>query len=267
DNQTMAALTTAGGSKIHMEDKAGSERILMHVPKQSSFIRVGAHNDPPAAEGGKKTNTTDWGVAEKTDGWLEIQAQSKIEFIFGEVTDSVLGLRVFFTGGWRNYVVLGCQTEMHVPSLLKFKNDEIEVTADNFEAYAGYLAWRQSREQFSGMSNRVAGAISRATITHGDDIGTWTEARAQDVKALGQRTQTAAASVRARDQEVSAQLNKMTTVGARLESVGESLNSAGTQITDAGLMVGNAGQRTSTAGTTLRDAGIAVQQAPVINQV
>ncbi len=46
-NQTMATIQTGGSNKIAIEDKAGSERILMHVPKQGSFIRIGMPNDPP----------------------------------------------------------------------------------------------------------------------------------------------------------------------------------------------------------------------------
>ncbi|WP_051305479.1 type VI secretion system Vgr family protein [Desulfogranum mediterraneum] len=45
-NQTMAKLTTSGGNKLHIEDKTGSERILMHSPQQGSFVRIGAPNDP-----------------------------------------------------------------------------------------------------------------------------------------------------------------------------------------------------------------------------
>ncbi len=47
----MATIQTGGSNKIAIEDKAGSERILMHVPKQGSFIRIGMPNDlPPGGE-------------------------------------------------------------------------------------------------------------------------------------------------------------------------------------------------------------------------
>ena len=48
-NQTMAVLQTGGQNRIAIEDKAGSERILMHVPSKQTFIRMGAPNDPPGA--------------------------------------------------------------------------------------------------------------------------------------------------------------------------------------------------------------------------
>ncbi len=45
-NQTKSIITTASGNQIHVEDKAGTERILLHTPDKKSFIRIGAHNDP-----------------------------------------------------------------------------------------------------------------------------------------------------------------------------------------------------------------------------
>ena len=47
DNQTMSMIRTAGGNKMSMEDKTGSQRILFHSPTQGSYVRIGAPNDPP----------------------------------------------------------------------------------------------------------------------------------------------------------------------------------------------------------------------------
>ena len=53
DNQTTAKLTTSGGNKIHMEDKEGSEQILLQTPGADTWIRMGMANevagdfDPP----------------------------------------------------------------------------------------------------------------------------------------------------------------------------------------------------------------------------
>ena len=46
DNQTMAVLQTSGKNKIAMEDKEGSQRILLQTPTADSWIRLGAPNDP-----------------------------------------------------------------------------------------------------------------------------------------------------------------------------------------------------------------------------
>ena len=57
-NQTMATIQTGGNNKIAIEDKAGSERILMHVPNKRSFMRIGAPNDPPMGGGPPEPPTT-----------------------------------------------------------------------------------------------------------------------------------------------------------------------------------------------------------------
>ncbi len=49
-NQSMAAITTAGQNKIHFEDLEGKQRILFKTPTANSWIRVGSHNDPPALD-------------------------------------------------------------------------------------------------------------------------------------------------------------------------------------------------------------------------
>jgi hypothetical protein len=46
NNQTESVIQTGGNNKIRMEDKAGSERILLETPSAGSWIRVGAPNDP-----------------------------------------------------------------------------------------------------------------------------------------------------------------------------------------------------------------------------
>lgn len=48
-NQTQNLIATGGKNKIHLEDKEGSERILMQTPTQDTWFRMGAPNDPPAA--------------------------------------------------------------------------------------------------------------------------------------------------------------------------------------------------------------------------
>lgn len=51
NNQSESVIRSAGNNRIRMEDRAGSERIVMQSPSSSSWIRVGAHNDPAALRG------------------------------------------------------------------------------------------------------------------------------------------------------------------------------------------------------------------------
>ncbi|MCJ8315284.1 MAG: type VI secretion system tip protein VgrG, partial [Pseudomonadales bacterium] len=51
DNQTESVIQTGGGNRIRLEDKKGSERVIMESPKSDSWIRIGAHNDPVTLNG------------------------------------------------------------------------------------------------------------------------------------------------------------------------------------------------------------------------
>ncbi|MBN1578991.1 MAG: type VI secretion system tip protein VgrG [Chitinispirillaceae bacterium] len=45
-NQTESVIQTGGNNKIRIEDKKGKERIIMESPTASSWVRIGAPNDP-----------------------------------------------------------------------------------------------------------------------------------------------------------------------------------------------------------------------------
>jgi type VI secretion system VgrG family protein len=46
-NQTESVIQTGGDNTIRIEDKKGSERIIMQSPTADSWVRIGAPNDPP----------------------------------------------------------------------------------------------------------------------------------------------------------------------------------------------------------------------------
>ncbi len=48
-NQTESVIQTGGNNKIRMEDLEGKERIIMETPTAGTWIRLGAHNDPPSS--------------------------------------------------------------------------------------------------------------------------------------------------------------------------------------------------------------------------
>jgi type VI secretion system secreted protein VgrG len=114
-NQTMAAIQTGGNNRIAIEDKAGSERILMHVPNRKAYIRIGAPNDPPPGGGPPEPPTTattppphdeDYeelskelseleaeveGIKAEMEGDLEFKCHNKKETISGNSFTMVIG--------------------------------------------------------------------------------------------------------------------------------------------------------------------------------
>lgn len=100
DNQTMSVIQTAGQNRIAIEDKAGSERILLHAPNQGSYVRIGAPNDPPPADAPSWKGDTmepdqdQFGMHLYTNGLLDIEATSENRLVLGAVTDTTGGLYV-----------------------------------------------------------------------------------------------------------------------------------------------------------------------------
>lgn len=140
-NQTMANLTTGGGNKIHMEDREGSERILMHCdsPAQQSYIRIGAHNDPEdsgtgGADNAAKDSTGEADPDEPKDGLklfsigdMDVRIQNKSETIQGRSSSTVYGMHSETVwgknsatfGGLNGMLTIGSDTKAVIGSATK----------------------------------------------------------------------------------------------------------------------------------------------------
>ncbi|OPX97790.1 MAG: hypothetical protein A4E60_03167 [Syntrophorhabdus sp. PtaB.Bin047] len=263
NNQTMSAITTAGGNKIHMEDKAGTERILMHSPNQNSFVRIGAVNDPAVAEEyeGHSFIKGGTGIKEATDGWLDVFCGGKNEIILGNVNSWVTGLRVWFTVGGLVDSVFGGKFETQIPEILNFRNFHTNVTPGNWKTYASILVARASKQRFAGEATRIKGQVNnvvgqrmRNTATRVATLAQLTKTIASSVKTTAQKTETNA-------QKIDTVATKMANTLGHLREVGSETKIAGTKITDAGIGVNNAGETLRTAGAQIKDAGIATETA------
>ncbi len=107
-DQTMAKITTSGGNKIHVEDKEGSQRILMQTPTAGTFMRLGAPNDPD--DGGHGEEEEIAGVKLVSKEALKINVQSKNEVVMGEETVTVLGGHMKTVAPVKVDVTLGIET-------------------------------------------------------------------------------------------------------------------------------------------------------------
>ncbi len=123
-NQTKCMMTTGGQNRIHMEDKTGSERILMHTPKSNTWIRMGAPNDPPSSgdedDGEAKSGT--WSREDEggQDGW-KLNTDAHMEVFAGSSAETVLGNEFKFIGGSSEEVIAGNDTKI----FLIFKEDVV----------------------------------------------------------------------------------------------------------------------------------------------
>ncbi len=99
-DQTMSKITTGGGNKIHIEDKEGSQRVLLQTPTGGTYVRMGTPNDPidkqthkelHEEEEGYKIHTGDNYILKVGAGKLEIIAGLEQKINFGNVFDMVTG--------------------------------------------------------------------------------------------------------------------------------------------------------------------------------
>ena len=102
--QTQCRLTTAGQNKLHVEDAEGKQRMLLSTPTAETYLRIGAHNDPPP----------DWSDSGDMAGWklnttkaFNVEAGSKNSIILGNAFSFIGGLEARETAGLRFDIVRG----------------------------------------------------------------------------------------------------------------------------------------------------------------
>ncbi len=207
DNQTMAAITSSGGNRIHMEDREESERILMHSPKQKSFIRIGAPNDPfpfddydetvwkyikSAAEGvgdyiksaaeGVWDYISDWETGKKekgkagihlaTSGYLDIMAAAENKIVLGEETETVVVLYSLNVLGASWETVIGFDTELKIAGSQEYKSHQHEFRGQTVHLGEQELELGSNSVEIRGTVNTITGSKTKvkgnATTVHGE---------------------------------------------------------------------------------------------------
>jgi type VI secretion system secreted protein VgrG len=131
ESQTMCKITTGGQNKIHMEDKEGSQRILMSTPTVGTWMRLGAPNDPPAVSVAASEDKDDsgWHDPEKdkegfrwsTEGnWYGAIGQHMSVEVGGNSTKLVIGGEELIVVGHENKTVLLTKSDITVGGVFGF---------------------------------------------------------------------------------------------------------------------------------------------------
>lgn len=199
NNQTMSVIQTAGQNKIAIEDKEGSERILLHSPKQGSYVRIGAPNDPPpSSEGEGKTDLNDkehspesegegnegrkgylpdlngktlerdkehWGIHLYTNDVLDIEAATKNEVILGECTEWVGGISSEFVAGAAFDTVIGERMETSAIAIHEFSPTKWSYSAADTELHEAKTTLKILENKVDGVINAATQTINRVTDT------------------------------------------------------------------------------------------------------
>ncbi len=267
NNQTMSAITTAGGNKVHIEDQAGSERILMHSPTQKSFIRIGAPNDPSVSEEYEGFNILPKlteGISKITAGSFQVMVGGKNEIIIGPITSIVAGLRVWFTVGALVDCVVGGKLEIQVPEILNFKNSHINVTANNFKTYATMLRWWETRKALRGMEGRIQGTVNAAIADRKRTELEASQALASEVELDVERVKLAETTTKASAEKIQAIGANMATIANKMKRAGEETRLAGAKMEQTGAKVSNCAASMKTSGTKIKSSGVATEEAAAL---
>lgn len=252
-NSTMNAITTSGQNKIHMEDQAGSQRILMHSPTADSFVRIGAPNDPATQK--NFGDTPDYhfnqenkdGIALVTGQCLSIQAGTVNKVILGENTSTyvgfvgkvVLGERTDGTLGHRLNFALLAQTDVTAGWHWNWRNTMQEMVWFRQKVKGEQLTVAAATELVQGEVARlqgnltdVIGTADQAVANVNDAVADADRIEGQLGNATGQANEAKASLSRVVGQatRLTGELNRATAQATRLEGQLNSLNGKATNL-------------------------------------
>lgn len=167
DDQTMCKITTGGQNKIHMEDKEGSQRILLHTPTQNSFVRIGAHNDPAPStatdvgdwllDKGKTLATNPDGISLYSSGLLKVSVEAQTELILGMSNKMILGMYTSGCVGMTNKITVGRQFEFKYGGHWTFSPKWVNLRAAKESAHAEKEEATGERSEEVGSHEEVVG--------------------------------------------------------------------------------------------------------------
>ncbi|MBP1749650.1 MAG: Rhs element Vgr protein, partial [Deltaproteobacteria bacterium] len=262
--QTMSAITTAGGNKIHIEDKAGSERILLHSPNQNSFIRIGASNDPSVSseyEGLNFFPELTKGIKEITGDSFNVMVGMKNEFLLGPITSIVAGLRVWFTAGALVDCCLGAKLEFQLPEAFTIKNGHVDVASYNWKSYAWWLRMYNVQKQFWGQTDRIVAQKNQAITDRMQHELEADHAVLENLRTEGQRVDTAEQNVQTNVETMTAIGNDLHTIANKMNDVSAKIGMAGVHMGQSGVHLHDSAEALSNAGVHIGNAGVHVEEA------
>ena len=263
NNQTMSAITTAGGNKIHIEDMAGSERILMHSPNQKSFVRIGAPNDPSITEdnNGEVGWMVQTGLAEATDGFIDVEAGLKCEIIIGEYTSWVLGGRLWFTFPFAVAAFVGGRWDGHFPKSWTLKNAKRELGVNEFEEALNEKRAEALRQEVATSRATVAADVQRDILARVQAKYSELRAAGSSIDNVGNRIAITQQRERAVATDTAQQLNKLQTLNTDLSSIAVHVRNAGAEVSEgtrdtvsSATAINNCALRTKSSGDAMETA-------------
>jgi len=212
----------------------------------------------------KPSNTTDWGIAKKTNGWLDIEATGENEIILGESTESIIGIRDELAAVAAVNAVLLINWELHLPEKWSLHNFHVETEMDRLDAHGVQTVTTAVANKITASKARVLGQVSQVYANRVHGMLQNTENLATDVHAVVERTHAVANLVQAQGAKVQAITDNIHATGVSLQTLGETMENAGTELSAQGTAIKEAGTEvTEQMGSSLESSGTYLHWAGV----
>ena len=186
ENQTMSQVCSGSQNRIAIEDKEGSERILMHTPNQKSFIRIGQPNDPATWKFDTMEKDKDnFGIHLATDGLIDIEAATENRILLGDSATMIVGLYHYTAVGLATVANLAMHIDLKMGGSVEFKPlhhqfREQTITIDGETVTVG-----GSGVKITGGTTTVTGNKTKVTGDNTTVTGDNTMVRGDDTRVTG----------------------------------------------------------------------------------
>ncbi|MFA5182008.1 MAG: type VI secretion system tip protein TssI/VgrG [Syntrophales bacterium] len=281
DNQTKSRVVSASGNEFHMEDAAGSERILLNSPKQQSFIRIGAPNDPPSgwnpdqpSEWSSNLADDNYGFNFNTAGQMNITAGTSNEIILGEATSTILGLSIDTVIGLNIYAYLGGYIDVQYPAEWKFAPESKHFRASKTSVHGTETKVVTEKTDLVAEHNEVVETKVEATVdktqVHAEEIVVVENQQkvvAEELKVGESRSQVVIMWEKAIVEDTNVTASKVDTVAEQVEVKAAETKTTGESVVLQGSEVKTSGEITQTSGVVTEITGEDTKVAGLVSIV
>lgn len=278
-NQTQVRLVSGSGNVMHMEDQEGSERILMHSPKQNTFVRLGAPNDPDVHWGPEKG---DWepegrlfseeGIALHTGGVFDAKCQTWQSVTLGECSETVVGAEIGIKLLDTNEIVAGLKTDTvlgrhgsYTPWGSYLRGSEEKAVENTLEALG-------QRTTVSGtittVAEQVEGVVNQrvdVTLSQESLRNALTEVINEQLRAVNDRIGAVESDILAVQTDITTAGTKIDALNSRVLAVNTAIKSAATTLVEGGVTNENVATKLGNFGTSIDSiATLAIREGTLI---
>lgn len=260
DNHTQCVIQTGSQNRIAIEDKKGSERILLHVPNHNCYIRLGAPNDPDDESTFDKIKDTTGEITDTigeigakifVEDWELVCQGLKKEYGYGESLEFYGGNVTEVFGGAKETVDIGYEFLLNLTGKL-FCSLEATLGFENNKVVCNLREVEASENKVSAVQNELKAVQDKLQVieTEMKAMGESVKTAASFLKLAGDNFEIAGEEIEATGENNEIAATAMFVAGADLKLAAEYIETAGQKAKNIGMSIANAGINVINAGLT-----------------